>query len=77
LSTKLSGIPEEYFDYLLAIESDGAEGIADAIRRVCRMSEDERLALGEAGRAFVMTHKSIEVQGKRLAEFLDRMKSKK
>lgn len=67
---RLEGIPKEYDPYLRYIEGEGADAIRRAVRAVLALSHQERRSLGERARAFVIAHKTPEVQCRRLVTFL-------
>ena len=70
LSTRLPGIPEEYFGYLQPIEDETPEGLAGALTAFRDLSVEERDRLGALGRDFVLAQKTEARQGARLLEFL-------
>jgi glycosyltransferase involved in cell wall biosynthesis len=59
------------------VEASGAgiatapSGIADGIRTLLAMSDEERAALGAAGRAFIEAHRSRDAMARRLEGLLD------
>ncbi len=70
LCCKLDGIPDAYDDYLLYIAPQNSSGIKDAVVALLALSQEARLSLGERARAFVLTEKNSEVQGRKLSEFM-------
>lgn len=76
MSTRLPGIPDEYFNFVYAIEDSSVQGLEKAIKRVVSLSEIERIELGESARKFVVDHKSYKAQGARVAELLEQIKGK-
>lgn len=71
LSARIGGIPEEYFNYLVEMKSTSKEDIKEAILRVAAMSEDERRALGEEGRRFVLEKKNNKAQSALILDFVN------
>lgn len=69
ISSKLKGIPQEYFDYMIMIEKFTSESIAEAIKRAAAMTFESRNELGMAGRKLVIEKKNNIYQAKRIAEF--------
>ncbi|MCQ2448676.1 MAG: glycosyltransferase [Clostridia bacterium] len=69
-STRVGGIPKEYFDYIYSIEGETAEAIGTAIQTVLKKESTELKAKGEKSCAYAVKHKNYEFQGKRLADFL-------
>lgn len=70
LSTRLKGIPSEYFQFLIPIDVETPEGIAAVIRMARSKTADELDKIGNAGRNFVIEHKNELVQGKASLGFL-------
>ncbi len=66
LTTKLPGIPKEYFNYLYTIDDCSAEGIARAITHVISKSPEERSAMGTRARDFVLREKNNVKQAERI-----------
>lgn len=69
VSTPLPGIPDDYHAHL-ALAPATAEGLADALERVCGMPAEARMAMGTAAREFVLRNKSWESQARRVHEFI-------
>lgn len=76
LCYKLEGIPDDYNPYLQYIPQPGAEGICQAVEKLMGLSAKERLALGEAGRAYVLEQKNPKNQCGRLYGFLQGLHDK-
>lgn len=70
LTTKLPGMPEEYYPYVYLINDETPTGISDVLRKVFSLPVDERNGKGEAARDFVLKNKSNVVQAKRIIDFL-------
>lgn len=73
LTTRLPGIPEEYFNYLFACGDSTAE-IADAIHSVLDISEKVRLERGKKARQFVLEKKNNVFQTKRIINLVEECK---
>ena len=65
---KLDGIPDEYDDYLTYINPVGGkiESIANAIRGLCDLAEQQRREIGKQGKEFVERNKQPEEMCKRI-----------
>lgn len=70
LTTRLPGIPKEYFDYVYAIEDDSAQGIKTAIQQLLVCSRNELIKKGKMARNFVLERKNNVVQAKRIYELM-------
>lgn len=71
LSTKLPGIPVDYFVYIYAIDKEDTEGMADALAKV--LSNDSSI-LKEKGRqafSYVKKYKTNVAQAKTIVEFIN------
>ena len=70
LSFKIGGIPDEYFNYLVEINSTNKEDIAKAIKIVANMSYEERNQFGKNARDFVINNKNSSIQAKKILGFI-------
>lgn len=70
LSTRLPGIPQEYYQYIYSIDDESVDGIAKALRQVLSLSPDELALQGKKAYDFVINEKNNVRQGARIVEFL-------
>lgn len=70
LTTKLPGMPKEYYKYVYLFEEETVSGYADAIRRVMSYSEEEQRDFGSKAKSFVLKNKNNIAQGKRVLQLL-------
>jgi len=70
ISTRLPGIPSEYWDYLIAIDDETVEGMAALFSRVLNRRCDDLVNRGQDARTFVMQQKTEDAQGARMADWL-------
>jgi glycosyltransferase involved in cell wall biosynthesis len=70
ISTRLSGFPEGYDDYLIWAEDSSPAGLARALESALTLDAQSRRELGEAARDFVAREKSPKAQGRRIVQFL-------
>lgn len=68
----LSGIPDEYYEYLYTIEGDKPEDIARSIREICYNSTEELISFGEKAQKFVFNYKNQVIQGQRIIQLIDK-----
>ncbi|WP_020579242.1 glycosyltransferase family 4 protein [Actinopolymorpha alba] len=73
LTTRLSGIPEEYDDKLLFADDDSTEGLAKSLSEAAQLPAGKLRELAETARDFVVTEKSVSRQGRRIADFFDEL----
>ncbi len=71
LTTKLSGFTPEYDDLMYYCPSDTAEGIAQGINEVAKLSAEETQRRAAFANKYVRTHKNWDVQAKRILRFLE------
>lgn len=72
LTTKLPGIPDEYFDYVYALEDETKEGLSRKFDDILSKSDEELESLGKMAKEFVETKKNHLVQAKKIYELLRR-----
>lgn len=70
LTTRLPGMPPEYYDYVYFIGDESEDGVLEALKAVTERSQDELHTMGARAKEFVLTEKSNLGQAKRLYEFL-------
>ncbi|MBS5588773.1 MAG: glycosyltransferase [[Clostridium] spiroforme] len=71
LTTKLPGIPEEYFNYVYVLDNETEEGLSKKIEEIFSLSENNLIELGKEAMDFVLNEKNSKVQGKKIFEFLN------
>ncbi|WP_455785485.1 glycosyltransferase [Butyricimonas faecihominis] len=70
ISTKLDGIPEEYFDYIEPLEQNDVRNLSDLFDKLLTLSEDSRESHAINSVNFLRECKSIDFQAKRLIGFI-------
>ena len=70
LTTKLPGMPKEYYPYVFLIENESVEGYAKALERVLAQSDEELYVFGEKAKDFVLEKKNSFEQAKRVIELI-------
>lgn len=71
LTTRLPGMPKEYYPYVDFIEEESAAGIAAELTKVLSHSDEELFRKGSAARDFVLDGRNNVVQAKKLLEMLE------
>ena len=69
LTTKLPGIPKEYFDYLYTFEEETIEGFAKKMHEILALPSEELKIKGLNAQQFILQHKNNVIQTKRLINF--------
>lgn len=72
LSTRVGGIPEEYFNYIIPIEDESIEGISESIKRCFELSSDELNKIGQKSKEFAATEKNCKNQAKKIIDFISK-----
>ena len=70
LTTKLPGMPSEYFDYVYTVDNYTVEGIEGALREVLSYSTDELEEKGRLAKQFIQEKKSYETRMREVFCFL-------
>ena len=70
ISTVIDGIPEEYFNYIIPLESISPEMLSEKIKGVASMDKKDRDEFGEKAKRFVLENKSNVAQMKKVLEFI-------
>ena len=70
LTTRLNGIPSEYFDYLFVSPDNSVQNLSVAILDVLSRSEEELRLIGEKAKRFIVEEKNAKKQAARILDFL-------
>ena len=70
LTTRVGGMPPEYYNYVYFIEDETPAGIAAAMQTALERSEQELADFGAAARNFVMSEKNYRYMTKQILTFL-------
>lgn len=77
LTTKLPGMPEDYYPYIYLLEDETPEGAATALKAILSTPLSQRREKGRAAREFVLKNKSNLTQAKKIIDFLPILKNKR
>ena len=72
LTTRLPGMPKEYYPHVYFIDDESADGIAAALKEVMSNPDEALFEKGCAGRDFVLNCRNNVVQAKKIIEMLDK-----
>lgn len=70
ISTKIGGIPKEYFDYIFPLDDVSPHSIANKILEVEDLSKEQKSMIGKKEVDFIINNKNNLVQGKRIFDFI-------
>ena len=73
LTTKLPGMPADYYPYVYLIEDESIEGMAKAYREVLGKTDEELCEKGYQARQFVLTEKNNVVQARKIIDLFQQM----
>lgn len=73
LTTKLGGIPEEYFKFVYTIDNEDVIGLAESLKVILDLDMCERVDFGLRAKKFVLENKNNKVQGEKLLLFLNNL----
>ena len=71
LTTRLPGMPKEYYPHVFFIEEETAEGVASALKKVLSQSDQTLFEKGELARTFVLTERNNVVQASKILKMLE------
>lgn len=74
MTTRLAGIPNEYFDYCGVVEDYSAEGIAKALCETLSLSNEHLYKKGMTAKKYVIENKNNRIQAKRVIDFIHGIK---
>jgi glycosyltransferase involved in cell wall biosynthesis len=69
LTTRLPGMPEDYFEHLFLIDGAGAQGITDALNELLSLPPRDLEMRGRHAQEFVLNKKNNVVQTARIIDF--------
>ena len=70
LTTRLPGMPKDYYPYVSFIEEETAEGVAAALKQVLQCSREELLRKGLEARRFVLDERNNVIQASKILDML-------
>jgi glycosyltransferase involved in cell wall biosynthesis len=70
LTTKLPGMPKEYYDYIYLIEDETVDGLILALKEILNKSKEELHAKGVKAKEFVLKRKNNLVQAEKIVDVL-------
>ena len=70
LTTRVGGMPTEYYDYFRFIDDETPAGIAKAVEDAFALSDAERTQLGECAKEFAAREKNYKAMTQKVLDFL-------
>lgn len=72
LTTVLPGMPKEYHPYVYLLEEETAQGVAEKLREIFALSDEELFQKGARAREFILEEKNNVVQAKKILDMLEK-----
>ena len=69
---RLSGMPEEYLEYLFIPNEETVQSLKETLEKVMNMDYKTLESFGKAAASFVINNKNILVQGTRIKALIDK-----
>lgn len=70
LTTRLPGIPKEYFDNVFVLDSENTDGMAEKIREILNMPTEELHTFGSRAKAWILKNKNNKAQIEKIITFV-------
>lgn len=70
LTTKLPGMPAEYYPHIFTIDDESVDGVHKTLTHVLSLSDAQLEEKGREGKEFVLKKKNNVIQGRRIVELL-------
>jgi len=70
VTNKLTGIPDEYFNYAFTFEDESIEGYKVTLEKLLELTRDEIIEFGGKAQSFVYNNKNNKLQASRLFKLL-------
>lgn len=74
MTTKLPGMPPEYFPHVFLIEDESVDGIAKKLEEIFTLSRADLHKFGLEAKQFILSEKNNEVQALKIIKFLKSVK---
>lgn len=71
ITTRLPGMPQEYYPYVFLFDEETTEGYAKKLDEILNLSSEELQRKGESAREFVLANKANTIQTKRILNLLN------
>ncbi len=73
LTTKLPGIPEDYYSHIYFIDDETVDGVFESLMKVLNQPAEEMHLKGMEARAFIISQKNPEIQGRKFKSLIDKV----
>jgi glycosyltransferase involved in cell wall biosynthesis len=73
LTTKLPGIPVEYFDYFYTFDEESINGYKVSLEKILNKPKDELILFGQKSKKFVLNFKNNHIQTKKIYNICNKL----
>ena len=73
LTTKLPGMPKEYYDYIYLIKDESENGMRNSMIKVLNLPREELIEKGKKAKDFVLKYKNNNVQAKEIIDLCTKL----
>lgn len=73
ISTRLPGIPEDYFSFLFILDEESPKALSDLLMRLYSMPSKDLNDFGAKAKTFVLENKNEYCQGRKIYDFLKKL----
>lgn len=70
LTTKLPGMPKDYYPYVYFFDDESVEGMKNAFCKVLNLKNNELIQFGSSAKQFVIDNKNNKIQARKLIDFI-------
>lgn len=70
LTTKLPGMPKEYYSYVYLIEDESVDGLSDILKKILLKPQNELYDLGDKAKHWVISEKNNVLQAKKIIDLI-------
>ena len=71
LTTRVGGMPEEYYDYFYFFDKESVEGIKNSFEEIIKLSDKQLRNKGTTARTFAFKNKNYRYMTSMIVKFLD------
>ncbi len=69
-TTRLAGIPKDYYLYIFTFDVETVEGYTETLRKILEHSDEELVDFGNSAQQFILNNKNATVQVRRIIELI-------
>ena len=70
LTTRVDGVPDEYYSHAFVVEGEGMQALAEALRNTLSLPEEALSKMGKDAQKFLLSQKNRTVQGEKILRMM-------